>query len=143
MSVPLCNFLGMSPSESTPNSHWSLKNSDNTLSVWLPYADIIVLITQMSLKGLHRRSSSVPVESGNGSWTSNMIYSIFFLNWCLPESAVKYWRQSAVGAARLLHSYWATFMFHCLVVPVLPVSMSMFILLHWSEAGTHMCWPVL
>ena len=27
----------------------------------------------------------------------------------IPESAVRYWRQSEEGAARLLHSYWATF----------------------------------
>ena len=30
-----------------------------------------------------------------------------------------------------------------LVVVVLPVSMLMWILLHWSEAGTNICWPVL
>ena len=41
------------------------------------------------------------------------------------------------------HSYCVTFMDHFLVVVVVPVSMSMLIWLQESEAGTHMCWPVL
>ena len=41
------------------------------------------------------------------------------------------------------HSYWVTLICHFLVVPVDPVSMSMLIWLQESEAGTHMCCPVL
>ena len=36
-----------------------------------------------------------------------------------------------------------TLICHFLVVVVVPVSMSMLMTLHWSEAGTNMCWPVL
>ena len=32
---------------------------------------------------------------------------------------------------------------HFLVVVVVPVSMSMLMVLHCSEAGTNMCWPEL
>ena len=61
----------------------------------------------------------------------------------VPVDAVWYWRQSLVGIIMFPHSYWVTLICHFLVVVVVPVSMSMLIELQESEAGTHMCCPVL
>ena len=61
----------------------------------------------------------------------------------VPVEAVWYWRQSFAGIIMFPHSYWVTFICHFLVVAVVPVSISMLMVLHISEAGTHICCPVL
>ena len=75
-----------------------------------------------------------------------------------PVDSVKYWRQLLGALSLLLHFTWVTkivliykyFIIHieplivkAEVVAVVADPKKLVIRLHWSAAGTYMCWPVL
>ena len=123
------------------------RKADCTLTSCSSDADVIILMLQMSLWCRYWTCTCIIIKTGNCSLKkrcSKIKKDIFWRKvYTLPVVAVWYWRQSRIGIARFPQQYCVTLICQLLVVDVEPSSISMFIWLQESEAGTHMCCPVL